>query len=155
MLLAVLVAQEELLVLIPNVSLTPLLIVLYAAILPFHLLVLLIMSYVLLDSMFMGTLDLMYMIPMVLAWVTLGIFGRIWKDKFITVTLFTFFFGFLYGWFFIPTKMIMLDVFHVWPYLLSDLPFEVIMAISNLILMVVLYRPLKKVLTRLIRRDFS
>ncbi|MDD3122758.1 MAG: hypothetical protein PHC62_04460 [Candidatus Izemoplasmatales bacterium] len=156
MLLAILVVQEEVLVIIPNVQLTTLLIMVYAAILPMSLLVILVSGYVLLDSLLMASLNPIYMIPMLVSWLLLAIFSKKLKNKQLWVyVVFGFLFGFLYGWSFIPSKMLTLDVFYVWPYLISDLPFEVIMAVTNAIFILLLYKPLVALLQSLLDRDKS
>jgi len=143
MLLAILVVQEEVLVLIPNVQLTTLLIMAYAAVLPTSLLLILIPGYVLIDSLLMASLNPIYMIPMIIAWLILGLVSKAIKDKPLAwIVGFAVFFGFFYGWTFIPSKMLTNDLFLVWPYLVSDFPFEVTMAITNLFAVAFLYRPM-------------
>lgn len=151
MLLAVLIVQEELLILLPNVQLTTLLIMVYASILPLSLFVSLTVGYVVLDSLLMGSFNPMYMIPMLISWTLLGLITRKFADHPIWVlcTIATLF-GFVYGWSFIPSKMLTLEVFHVWPYLVSDLLFEAIMAVTNLITVLLLYKPLRKLFDQLI-----
>jgi hypothetical protein len=60
MLLSVLLAQEYLLMGIPNVQLTVVLLVVYAAVLPWHLLIPLVGAYVFLDNFWMGSLNIIY-----------------------------------------------------------------------------------------------
>lgn len=143
MLLAILIVQEEVLVFIPNVQLTTLLIMAYSAVLPTSLLLILIPAYVLIDSLLMASLNPIYMIPMVFAWLFLAFLTKAIKNKpFIWIVIVAVLFGFLYGWSFIPSKMLTMSVFEVWPYVLSDLPFEVIMAVTNLFTVGIMYRPI-------------
>lgn len=150
MLLAILVVQEELLSLLPNVQLTTLLIMVYASILPLSLFISLTVGYVFLDSLLMGSLNPVYMIPMFFSWILLGLVTRKFKNKPLWVLLvIATAFGFIYGWSFIPSKMIMFEYFKLWPYLASDILFEVIMAVSNFVTVAILYLPLKKLFTQL------
>ncbi len=151
MLLAILVVQEELLSLLPNVQLTTLLIMVYASILPLSLFLSLTVGYVVLDSMLVGSLNPIYMIPMLFSWILLGLVTRKLKDKPLWVLLLiATFFGFFYGWSFIPAKMITLDLFRVWPYLVSDLLFEGIMAVTNFVTVLLLYQPLMNLFRQMI-----
>lgn len=156
MLLAILVAQEELLVLFPNVSLTTLLIMVYASVLPLSLLMSVTIGYVILDSLLMGSLNPIYLVPMLLSWLLLGLVTRKIKDKPLWVkVLFSMFFAVIYGWSFIPGNMITQSLFKLWPYVTADLLFEGIMAVTNLVTVTILYIPLRKLLTDLYQGLYS
>ncbi len=147
MLLAVLIAQEQLLIFLPNIQLTVVLIMVYAAILPGYLLVFLVLGYVLLDNLIMGSFSLIYTPPMLLAWLMLALIGRLVRDRsMIVILLAALLFGFLYGWVFIPFNMIVYGLNVFWPYLASDLPFEIVMAVNNYFTVLLLYRPLTALL---------
>ncbi len=144
-LIAFLVVQEEVLTLIPNVQLTVMLIMLYAYFMPYEILLPLILAYVIIDNMFMGSLNLLYTPAMVFAWMFLGVISRLIRNKkdYILV-LFALFFGFFYGWTFIPAQMLTYGIKIFWPYFVSDLPAEIIMAINNVVTVIFLYFPLRK-----------
>ncbi|MBN2504364.1 MAG: hypothetical protein JXB20_03365 [Bacilli bacterium] len=147
MFLAVLVVQEQLLVLLPNIQLTAVLLMVYAAVLPSSLLGVLVFAYVLLDSMLMGSLNLLYVIPMLAAWLTFVYVARLLRDRSIFIILiFAFLYGFVYGWFFIPAAMIERGIAIAWPYFLADLPFEIVMAVNNYFTVLLLYPLLKNLL---------
>ncbi len=150
MLLALLVAQEEILILIPNVSLTPLLIMVYASVLPISLFLSITVGYVLLDNLIMGSLIPVYFVPMLFAWIILGLLTKVFlhKSLFFKVGL-SIFFAVLYGWSFVPGNMIIQSNFQLWPYIFADLIAEMIMAISNIITITFLYNPLRKLLYNL------
>lgn len=155
MLLAILVIQEHFLILAPNIQLTVALLVVYATILPKHLLFILVLAYVVLDSVLMGSLNLLYFPPMLIAWFFLVFIARLLRNQLpIWTMLFAFFYGFIYGWLFIPFAMIERGIRSFWPYLLADLPFEIIMAVNNFFTVLLLYNPLTVVLKPLFANGY-
>lgn len=147
MLLAILVAQEELLILIPNVSFTPLLIMVYAAVLPLSISSTIVAGYVLLDNIIMGSLIPVYFVPMLLSWLLLNLVAYLIKKKPLYVQVIVgLVFAVVYGWSFVPGNMIVQSHFQLWPYILADLPAEGIMALSNVVTIVFLYMPLVRLL---------
>lgn len=152
MLLAILVAQEELLVLIPNVSLTSVLIMVYGVVLPLSLYFSVIIGYVIIDSLVMGSFIPVYVIPMMIMWIILGLVAKRFKLSPLYVQIIIgVFFAFVYGWSFIPGNMILLSGFKFWPYLLADIPAEAIMAVSNGVTIAFLYLPIRKQLEPLFK----
>ncbi len=147
MLLAVLVVQEELLVLLPNIQLTTVLLMVYAAILPGSMLGILVVAYVFIDNLIMGSMNLMYIVPMLLAWLVFSFIARAIRHKSMFVILgFAFIYGFVYGWFYIPAKIIEQGINVFWPYLQADIPFEIIMAVNNYFTVLLLYPILRNLL---------
>jgi len=154
MLLTVLVVQEQLLVLLPNIQLTTVLLMVYAAILPSSLLGVLVVSYVFLDNLLMGSFNLLYTLPMLLAWLFFVYVARLIRNKsMFAILLFAFAFGFIYGWFFIPSTMIERGISIFWPYFLSDLPFEIVLAVNNYFTVLLLYPILTGLLKPLISQS--
>jgi hypothetical protein len=151
MLLGILIVQEQLLVFLPNIQLTVVLIMVYAAILPGYLLGFLVVGYVILDNLLMGSFSLIYTPPMLIAWSLLALIGFLVKGRSIIIILIiAFFFGFIYGWIFIPFNMFLHGINIFWPYLISDLPFEITMAVNNYLTVLLLYKPLLLILSPLI-----
>jgi hypothetical protein len=152
MLLAILFVQEQLLVLVPQFQFTVVLIMVYACIFPYKLLIPLIFSYVLLDNIFMGSLNYLYFIPMVFAWILLAVVARSIRHKpFYVQVIVAVLFGFVYGWIYLPARMIEQGVGIFWLYLKMDLPFEIMMAFSNLVTMLLAYQPIRLSLEELIK----
>ena len=150
MLLAILFVQEQLLVLVPQFQFTVVLIIVYAAIFPYKILIPLVGAYVLLDNIYMGTLNLLYFVPMLLAWLLLAIVARAIRNRpFYVQVIMAILFGFVYGWAYLPARMIEQGVGIFWLYLKMDLPFEIMMAASNLITMLLIYQPLRLSLEKL------
>jgi len=153
MLLAILFVQEQFLVLIPQFQFTVVLIMVYATIFPYKILVPMISGYVLLDNMFMGTLNYLYFVPMLFAWLLLALVSRALKNKpFYVQTILAIVFGFFYGWVYLPARMLEQGIGIFWLYLKMDLPFEIMMAISNFITVLLVYQPLRLALENLTKQ---
>jgi hypothetical protein len=143
MFLAILIVQEQLLLFLPNIQLTVVLIMVFAAILPGYLLVFLVFGYVMLDNLLMGSFSLLYTPPMLIGWMLLALFGWLVRNRsFFIVLLTALVFGFLYGWVYIPFNMLLHGISTFWPYLAADLPFEITMAVNNYLTVLILYKPL-------------
>ena len=147
MFLAILIVQEQLLVFLPNIQLTVVLLLVYSALLPGYLLGFLVVGYVLIDNLIMGSFSLIYTPPMLIGWVILAILGKLVQNRsLIVVLLVALLFGFVYGWVFIPFNMIVHGIKTFWPYFLADLPFEITMAVNNYFTVLLFYKPLTALL---------
>lgn len=156
MLLAILIIQEELLVFIPNVQLTVILIIVYAQFLSDKELYPLVLAYVILDSLLMGSLSLLYTPAMLFSWTLLALVSKRLKHKPDYVKLIiAICFAFVYGWSFIPFTAIVQN-FSTWNqvfrYFYFDLPFEAIMAVNSLITYLIFYLPLTKLFKKLYKQ---
>ncbi len=145
---SILFVQQIALSFIPNVSFSVLLVVLYTKVLGFKKTSLIITIHVLAINLLspMGPVVPTLIPAMFIAWMLIPIllttlFRKL--ESAIWLSIFGLGFGFVYGWVYIP--------FTVWfigtpflPYLIWDIPFEIVMAISNMISILWLYEPLKK-----------
>ncbi len=149
MAITILFVQEQMLMIIPNVQFTTLLIVLYVSLFRFKESVIMIIVYVLLDNLFMSSFHPLYTPPMFIAWLLIPIayhtILRRTKSEY-KLAIFGLVFGFVYGWIFIPFRMLEFGISEFWPYLILDIPFEIIMAISNFVTILWLYKPLYRTL---------
>ena len=148
--IAILFTQEQLLMFLPNIQLTVLLIILFVSVYSFKESIIMITAYVLLDSLYMGGFNVFYMVPMMLAWYLIPfsyhtILGKTKSEH--KLAIFALVFGFVYGWMFIPFNMIQTGIPNFIPYLVADLPFELIMATTGFLTVLWMYKPLYKVLT--------
>lgn len=155
LLTTILFVQEQLLMMIPNVSFTPFLIILYSKILPFKRVSLIVIIYVLIDNLYMGSLNLIYTPPMLIAWLLIPILLKtLFKNinNTLGLALFGCAFGFIYGWIYIPTYIIAGNLPFTIPvitaYLAADILFEIIMAVSNFICIIWFYDPLRNLLEK-------
>lgn len=148
--------QEQLLLFIPNVQFTILLIILFTRYFTFRESTIYIMVYVLLDNMYMGSLNLLYTPPMFVGWMLIPVAQKLFLHKMKTefsLALFAFVFGFVYSWIFIPVRMLEMGISQFWPYFLLDIPFEVILASTGFLTVIFLFKPLNNVLSQLITEN--
>lgn len=147
-LVSVLFVQEQVFVFIPNVQLSTFLIILYTRLLSFKKVSLIITVHVLLDNLWMGSLSILYTPSMFIGWMLIPLLLNTIFKKLKSVTglaLFGFFYGFIYGWIFIPATLLLTGIPFI-PYLISDIPFEIFMAICNFLAILWLYSPLYNIL---------
>lgn len=151
--IAIIFTQEQLLIFLPNIQLTVILIIVFVSVFSFKESIILITGYVLLDSLYMGGLNPFYLVPMMIAWYIIPIsyhtFLRRTTNE-IKLALFAFVFGFVYGWVFIPFRMLQLGIDELWPYIVADLPFEIIMATTGLLTVLWIYKPLYNIMNDVI-----
>lgn len=157
MLLAVLVTQEYVLTGLPQVQLTVILILVYAHFLRYRELIPLVIGYVLLDNLLMGSFSLLYTPTMLIIWPLYAVIARSLRNRpdyvnFILVVIFPF----VYGWAFIPASayVMHLDTWvKVFNYFLADLVAEFTMSVVSVITFLALYQPLKELLLFLFKRN--
>lgn len=145
----IIIVQEYALVSLPNIQFTVLLIILFSTIFTFKESIIMIFVYVLLDSLLMGAFNPLYMIPMFLGWSVIPlVLNTVLKNtrNELTLAFFAFVFGFIYGWMFIPFRMMQYGVTILTPYLIADLPYEIVMAVVGFVTVLLAYKPLYKVL---------
>jgi energy-coupling factor transport system substrate-specific component len=153
----ILFVQEEALTFLPNIQLTVLLIVLYSECLGWWRTSLIVLIHVILDNVVMGSLNYIYTPFMLLGWELIPlllrtVFCRVQKP--LPLAFLGILFSFLYCWLLlIPTFLVTEASF--WPYFLTDLPFELILAASSFLSILWLYSPLKKVLDILYHTNVS
>ncbi|MFA5289792.1 MAG: hypothetical protein WC351_01955 [Candidatus Izemoplasmatales bacterium] len=151
MLLAVLVVQELALSSIPNVQLTFVLLLVYAAVLPGYQLGILVLAYVFLDNLIFGSLNFFIVVPMLIAWTLYVFLGRLLRNRSIIVILvFVTIFSFFYGWIFIPFAYF--QFYQGVPgaikaLIVADIPFDLILAVNGYFTTLALYRPLVGLIT--------
>jgi len=147
---AVLFVQQLALSMLPNIQFTTLLIVLYTKVLGFRRTTLIITIHVIASNFFspFGPVNPIYMPSMFIAWMLIPILlTTVFKkmNRPYPLAIFGFFFGFVYGWLFIPISVFILGVPFM-SYFMMDLPFELLMAISNFLTILWLYDPIRGLL---------
>ena len=160
MYLAVIVVLEASMIMLPNVQLTVLLMMVFATVFPRHLFIPFVTAYVIIDNFtgifLAGSIDFFLVIPMFIGWtLLLYVTSFLAKKSFWLVLIFSFLFGFIYGWIFIPAHIVRFGITTLWPYIVADLPFELTMAISNVVSVFLLYRILVKQLQFLLQHHPS
>lgn len=148
--------QEQALMFIPNVQLTVFLIVLYSKKLGFIRTSLIVLVHTILDNLVMGSFNLLYTPAMLIGWMiipcvicTVGkkINSNIW------LALLGVIFSFTYCWCFIYPSVILLEVDPL-AYFTEDILFEVIMALSSFLMILILYNPLSNAFDKMSRRYY-
>ncbi|MGN1343767.1 MAG: hypothetical protein ACI4U3_04255 [Traorella sp.] len=148
---ALLFACEQVLTFLPNIQLTVFLIILYSKVLGWKDSCMIILIHVLLDNFFMGSFNMFFTPIMFLGWAMIPcllefVFYRI-NDSF-HLALLSILFSLIYSWLFIIPNSFLYQIDLV-AYLMADLPFEFMLAISSFISTLWLYDPCFKVLTKL------
>ncbi len=146
---AILFVQQLALSFLPNIQFSTLLIVLYAKVLGFRRTSLIIAIHVLAYNLLspFGPVIPMYIPFMFVAWMIIPLslhtfFRKV--ESSLGLAIFGIVFGFIYGWMFIPAAVFLTDAPFV-AYLVMDIPFEIVMALSNFITIYWLFDPLKRV----------
>ncbi|MCF7931416.1 MAG: hypothetical protein K9L02_07910, partial [Acholeplasmataceae bacterium] len=129
---------------------TTLLVVLYSRIIGFKKTMLIVIIHVFAINILspFGPVIPMQIPAMLIGWLLIPILLHTVFRKFSsawTLAIFGFFFGFVYGWMFIPVSIWILEIPFL-TYLYADVLFELIMAVSNFLTILWLYEPLKKIL---------
>lgn len=140
----VIFVQEQALSFLPNIQLTVLLFILYSRLLGTKKTLIIVLLHTFADNIYVGSLSPFLVIPMLLAWSLIPIllntvFKRLKSPIFLT--MFAFFFGFIYGMMFIPFVSYQFG-FDPLKYYLADLPFELVMGLSGAVSVAILYEPL-------------
>jgi len=147
---SILFVQQLALSFLPNVQFTTLLIVLYSRVFGFKKTTFVVILHVLAINILspFGPVIPMQVPAMVIGWLLIPIcLHTVFKNMKTAwaLAVFGFFFGFVYGWLYIPVSVWVLDVPFL-TYLYADILFEIVMAVSNFLTILWLYDPLKKLL---------
>ncbi|MBE0700723.1 MAG: hypothetical protein IH571_03455 [Acholeplasmataceae bacterium] len=146
---SILFVQQLALSFLPNIQFTIFLLVLFSKVLGFKKTAFIIVIHVLATNFLspFGSVIPVLIPAMLIAYLliplTITTFLRPIQSA-LGLAMFGFVFGFVYGWIYIPFNVFFLNVPFV-TYFMMDLPFEIIMGISNFIAILWLYEPLKKV----------
>ncbi len=143
----ILFVVEQLLTFIPNVQLTFLLIIVYSKVFKTRKTLIVILLHVLLDNLFMGTFNIIYLPCMFIGYSIIPITLYIIKtnNEFI-LSLLSVIFSFIYCFLFVIPSVITTGV-NFFDYLIADIFFTIILSISSFVSVLWLYKPLS---TRLI-----
>ncbi|MCR3905504.1 MAG: hypothetical protein NUK62_00550 [Tenericutes bacterium] len=147
---AILFVQQLALSFLPNIQFSTLLIVVYAKTFGFKRTTMIIIIHVIIVNLLspFGPMIPVYIPSMFIAWMLIPVLlSTVFKklESAYKLAIFGFIFGFVYGWMFIPVSVFILDIPFI-AYLMMDLPFELMMAISNFLTILWLYDPIKKIL---------
>lgn len=145
---SVLFAQEQVLTFLPNVQLTVFLLVLYSKKLGMLRTIIIVIIYVVLDNVVMGSMSLYYTPTMLVGWLIIPItLNTIFKkvESNFGLALLGVLYSFIYSWLYIIPSSLLTQVSPL-TYLISDVLFEIILAMSSFISILLLYSPCAKVI---------
>ena len=148
---AILSIQEFLLTFLPNIQFTVILIVLYSKILKIKRTLIIIFIHVIIDNLLLGSFNIIYFPTMLIGWSLIPILLNTLFSKCnsaFSLALISVLFSFIYCWLFIIPSVLVLKV-DFFVYLISDIPFELILASCSFITVYWLYEPLSKVFNNL------
>lgn len=152
---ALLLIQELLMVIIPNVQFTMLFIFIYSKKMKLKDSLLTIFVYVLLDSIISGGFNLIYFPFMLIGWSIVPIcLNTVFKkvNESMSLSFVSILFSLIYSWLFIiPGVFILKMSFLV--YLQADLIWEIILCVSSFLSVLWLYNPLANVFDKLLQRQ--
>ncbi len=151
LLTTILVVQEQVLSLLPNIQLTFLLIFLYTRLLGVKKTLIIVVIYVFLDCLIQSSLGLITIIPMMIGWIIVPIaLGTVFKScktslslAYASIPL-----AIAYTLPFTVTAMILGEV-AIENYLIADIPFTLLLVLSSFLSVWWLYDPLYGVLSKL------
>ena len=156
LLTTVLVLQKELMSGLPNISLTVFLMLLYAKCLGFGRTSVIITVYLLLDSVLWGSLNPIFTTAQWIGWM-LGplLYCTVFKktEDNIVLACAAALAAFLYCWVMIvPTALVYTNqIGTLGAYILTDIPWEILLALSGFLPTLLLYEPLSKLMRILLR----
>lgn len=155
MLTVLLFGQEQLMNFLPNINFTILLMVLYAKTFGFAKSSMMITVYLLLDAIFMGSLNPIWTTGQWIGWMMIPILCcTVFKktEDSLKLAFAGALFAFLYCWILVFPTMWVLHTPFV-PYMIKDIPFELLLAASAFLTILLLYEPLSKLLRKLLRAE--
>ncbi len=149
---SLLIVQEYVLQFLPNIQLTTLLVMVYTYVFGIRKTSMIVIVHVFIDNLLLGSIGMFNVwIPMLIAWLLIVFLFHLLKQKTENILVYAiagFLFGHLYGLVFVPFQAFLLDV-PIIPYLLADLPFQLIMAITNFLTVIWLFPILTPYLSQL------
>ena len=152
MMAIILFVQEQILMIIPNFQLTIFLLVLFSKKFGFIKTTIIIFIHVLLDNLIMGSMNI-YSIPfMFIGWFIIPLtLNTIFKkvESQISLAILGVIFSFIYCWIFIIPNCLLLEVDFL-TYLYADLIWEILLASSSFITILLLYNPCSRVVGRVV-----
>lgn len=157
LLAVILFVQEEALTFIPGLQFTVFLLVFYSKKLGLWRTSIIVLIHVFLDNLVMGSFSLIYTPFMFVGWIIIPLtmctlFKRV--ENSIILGLLGALYSFIYCWlFFIPDCAIY--GIGLIPKFLSDVLFEVLMAVMSFLSLLLLYKPLSKILDPMIARQIN
>ena len=143
----ILFVQEQLLASLPGIQLTVFLIILFSKKLGLAKSSIIIVLHVLLDNFYMSSFSLMYTPTMLIGWLIIPlslctIFKKV--ESAIVLGLLGVLYSFIYSWLYIIPSYFLISIEPI-AYLISDIAFEITLAVVNFVSILFLYKPCSKI----------
>ena len=143
----ILFVQEQLLASLPGIQLTVFLIVLFSKKLGLAKSSIIIVLHVLLDNFYMSSFSLMYTPTMLIGWLIIPlslctIFKKV--ESPILLALLGVLYSFIYCWIYIIPSYFLISISPT-AYLISDIAFEITLAVISFVSILFLYKPCSKI----------
>lgn len=154
---ALLFVQEQLLSFLPNIQFTIFLLILYSKKLGFVKTSIIVIVHTILDNLVMGSFNAIYFPFMLTGWLFIPIGIKLFARKTnsaLILAIYSIIFAFLYSFVFLIPNVIILNI-DIWAYLIADIPFEIILALSSFITTLWLYQPCAKAFDRLLSQNIE
>ena len=147
LMVTIMVVQKWLLAIIPNFQFTTLLIILFFFVFGIKPTIVITILYVIVDNLYMGTFHLVYTPIMALAWLSLILLLLPFKkcNNIWILALIGSIHGIIYAFCYALGGIIFYQI-DIIAYMLADIPFTILLIVSNFITIIWLYKPLYKVL---------
>lgn len=143
---ALLLIQEEILSILPNINLTFFLLLLYSKKLGTYKTSLIIIIYCLIDNLIMNSINNIYIIFMLIGLLIIPILTNTVFNKCDSTLLLSFIsvlFSLIYCWVFIIPSVFIYKIDLI-TYVLNDVVFELLLAVSSFVCTLLLYKPCSK-----------
>lgn len=151
---AILLLQKQLLAFLPNITLNFFLILLYAKVLGLGRTAIIVTVYLLLDSILWGSLNPIFTTAQWVGWmwgplITCTLLKK--KENDILLAFANMGFAFLYSWtMIVPTALVLTNMIrNLKAYIIADIPFELLLAVSAFLPTLLLYQPVVKIFRKL------
>lgn len=143
----ILFVQEQLLASLPGIQLTVFLIVLFSKKLGLAKTSIIIVLHVLLDNFYMSSFSLMFTPTMLIGWLIIPlslctIFKKV--ESPILLALLGVLYSFIYCWLYIIPSYFLISISPI-AYLISDITFEIALAVISFVSILFLYKPCSKI----------
>ena len=154
---AILFVQEQVLSFLPNFQLTVFLLVLFSKKIGFINTIIITTIHVLLDNLVMGSFNFIYVPFMLIGWLIIPVLlNTIFKkvNSNILLAVLGVMFSFIYCWIYIIPNCIILQT-DFFSYLIADVIWEILLASSSFITILLLYTPCSNVLDKVLKRQYE
>ena len=142
----ILFVQEQVLTFIPSVQFTFFLIILYGATVGIGYGSIIVLIHVLLDNLYMSSFTIFTIFPMLIGYEITLICGYLFKNKSEwIIALASAICAIIYADLFIPINVYVYNIDPI-AYIIADIPFDIVLVCCNVLCVIILYKPMFKLL---------